>query len=808
MVALIAVASAVYAIDKPYSYRVPQEMPLCVGMRVIVPFGRGNRRSEGIVLEIKDVDTPGLKSVERVLDHEPILSPAFIRMAAFIRERYFCTFYDAIKTMLPAGLWYNTFEKYQRTDKSFDGVQLSAEETELLQYAQDLAAAFTQTDLTNHFGSSDSYEAALRSLIKKKLLSVDLDFSRKVKDKTERFISLAVPAEQAMEYAVKKQRSAPVQYELLKLLCTVGGAGAKELCYLTGATSQTLRRLENIGYITSAVHECLRSALPTCVPSAAPIVLNADQTKVYHSLLAQSEQPDPGTALLYGITGSGKTAVYICLIKQMLQKGKSSVLLVPEISLTPQLIGLLMSHFGETVSVLHSALRVSERYDAWKKIKQGKSKVIIGTRSAVFAPAENLGLLIVDEEQEHTYKSENSPRYHAREIALYRGVKEHALVMLGSATPSIETMYYAKQGVYSYYELRTRYNERSLPKVEIVDMKEEIRRGNNSDISLPLKEAIAQNLAEGKQSILFLNRRGAGRSLICVDCGNVQQCPRCSVSLTYHKVNHRLMCHHCGYSQPVSVDCELCGGHTKVIGTGTQKVEQELQQLFPEITCIRMDADTISASNPHEAILKRFEKEKIQVLIGTQMVTKGLNFENVTLVGIIDADMSLYVNHYRASETTFSMLTQVIGRSGRGAYDGTAIIQTMTPDHTVLQLAAKQDYDGFYALETTFRMMQNTPPYGDLFTVSFSGALEEAVIAGAYDFRMMLEPAQKQYHLCILGPSPAPVVKVNNTYRYRVAVCCRNSREIRLLLAACLKEFGKNKKYKGVVAFADINSYE
>lgn len=805
MVARVAVASAIYAIDKPYSYRVPAGMDVRPGIRVTVPFGRGDRRSEGFVLDVCNEKEDGLKFIASVLDQEPIMSAEHIRMAAFLRERYFCTFYDAIKAILPAGLWFDASEHYKRSSASWERARLTPLQEQVLRIADDMGA-FTLTQIRSLLDAEDLHDT-LQSLVKKGYLCCDLDFTRKVKDKTEKTVSLAVPAEQAMEYAESKRRSAPLQTELLKLLCTVGQAGAKELCYLTGASSQTIRRLEELGYIECSVQEIFRSPLPSYVEKAGPITLTTEQQNVFEDLVRQSERPHPGVALLYGVTGSGKTAVYIELIRKMLEQGKGAILLVPEIALTPQLIGILMAHFGDTVSVLHSALRMSERYDAWKKIRQGLSRVVIGTRSAVFAPVADLGLCIIDEEQEHTYRSENTPRYHAREVAIYRGAKEGALVILGSATPSVETMYHAKEGTYSFHVISSRYNGRSLPSVELIDMKQELRNGNATDLSAALVDAIAKNIADGRQSILFLNRRGAARCMICVDCGDVHQCPACSVSLTYHKANGRMMCHHCGYSRPVAQRCEKCGGHIKAIGTGTQRVEEQLKQIFPNIEILRMDADTVSASNPHEAILKRFEEEKIPILIGTQMVTKGLNFENVTLVGVIDADMSLYVDHFRAAETTFSMLTQVIGRSGRGLHEGKAIVQTYTPDHAVLKLAAKQDYDGFYALESPLRRMQAAPPYGNLFTLTFSSLFEDDACAAAYDFRRMLEPICGAYGMKVLGPAPAAVLKVNHTYRYRVTVSCKNSKQIRSIIAACLKEFGKNKKYKGVTVYADVDPY-
>ena len=806
MTALIAVSAAIFSIDKPYSYHVPDDMELSVGMRVIVPFGRSNRRSEGIVLELKEENNEGIKSIERVMDSEPILSQNMLKLAAFVRERYFCTFYDAIKAMLPAGLWFEAVERYERTEKETDFSKLSLQEQRILELIDSCGGSISGAELRKLL--DDDIDVAVQSLTKKKYLCSNLVFTKRIKDKTERFISLAVPVEDALDFAKKRKHSAPVQCEFLSLLATVGCGSAKELCYLTGATAQTIKRLEHLGYITSLERDVFRSSLPDYVEAAKPVILSAEQARAFENLTKQSKLSKPGVSLLYGVTGSGKTSVYIRLIQQMLDDGKTALYLVPEISLTPQLINLLMSHFGDAVAVLHSALRVSDRYDTWKKIKQGASRVVVGTRSAVFAPLTDLGLIIVDEEQEHSYKSENNPRYHAREVAIFRGMKENALVLLGSATPCIETMYHAKNGMYTLNVLSQRFNGMNLPHVEIIDMKEEIRSGNSSDLSRALVSEIRRNIEASHQSILFLNRRGAARSQICVECGCVQECPRCSVSLTYPSANNRLMCHHCGHSQAVSEFCPNCGGKMKVVGTGTQKIEQTLHSIFPGVETIRMDADTISAANTHENILKRFKDEKIPILIGTQMVTKGLNFENVTLVGIVDADTSLYVNNYRAAEATFSMLTQVIGRAGRGSFSGKAMIQTMTPEHTVIRLAAKQDYDGFYELESTMRFMQNCPPFGDIFTFHFSGLFEEDVVAAAYAFREIACSYLSGGKARILGPAPEAIAKVNNAYRYCLHVSCSNCRKVRLLFAAALKQFSKNKKFKGVTAFADINSYD
>lgn len=816
MIASIAVSAAVYAIDKPYSYKIPDDMSLLPGMRVTVPFGRGNRRCEGLVLEVLDEDGLGLKAVDGVLDETPVLSEAFIRMAAFIRERYFCTFYDAIKAMLPAGLWFQTHERFTLCDTPADLQELRDASEAAWQVLQILLSHKGQMESSALYAAivdKDTAEAGLSYLKKKKLVLSSVDFNRKIHDKSEKIACLAVPAEEAMDFALRKKRSAPLQYEVLKLLCAIGSGSTKEICYLTGATMATVRRLETLGYLQLSVRDVFRSSLPEQVKPNDPIMLNAAQEAVFSGLLEQAHWDKPGVALLHGVTGSGKTAVYIRLIQKNLEQGKGSILLVPEISLTPQLLQLLLGHFGKEVAVLHSALRVSERYDTWKRIKTGKARVVVGTRSAVFAPVDHLGLLIVDEEQEHTYKSENSPRYHAREVAIYRGSRDRALVVLGSATPSLESMYLARTGVYCLYQLPQRYNGKHLPAVELVDMKQELKAGNGGAISRYLQNTLRDNMADGRQCILFLNRRGASRSMICVDCGEVLMCPRCSVSLTHHTANHRLMCHYCGHSQPIPDGCPSCGGHLKTVGTGTQKVQQELEAVFPDAEILRMDADTISASNTHDTVLTRFQKENIPVLVGTQMVTKGLNFENVTLVGILDADSSLYVDHYRAAETTFSMLTQVIGRAGRGEKAGHAIIQTMTPEHSVIRLAASQNYDRFYDLEITLRELQKLPPYGDVFSIMFVGAFEDRTIASAGAFRHMLELSLRTETYAglqaqVFGPSPAAVSKINNAYRYRVTLRCTNQRPIRQLLAHLLRVLVKNKSSKGVAAYIDINAYE
>ena len=814
MIAKIAVSAATFAIDKPYSYHVPEDLALAPGMRVIVPFGRGNRRSEGVVLALEEGEDRSLKAVEQSLDETPVLSAHGLRLAAFLRERYFCTFYDCLRAMLPGGLWFRESASVALTaDLSWKDATIKKEGAfAILSHLEALGGKADRQALSSVV-EEEVLTDALQYLQRKKWVRTDGDFSRRTSDKTEKIATLASSAEEAMEFASRRPKSANLQRAVLELLCSVGSAAVKELCYFTGASTATVNRLEKLGYVTLSERPVLRCREIKPTQLDGPLILSDDQQQVYNGLLEKMESDGPGVSLLYGVTGSGKTSVYIKLIEACLARGRSAMLLVPEIALTPQLLGLMAAHFGQTVAVLHSSLSTGERYDQWKRVRDREARLVVGTRSAIFAPGEDFGLIILDEEQEHSYKSENSPRYSAKEVAIWRGAKEKGLVLLGSATPSVETMYRAKTGAYGLYRLKNRYGGRQLPDVRIVDMRKELELGNDMAYSIPLREAILDTWEQGKQSILLLNRRGASRALVCVDCRETPQCPRCSVHLTYHSANSRLMCHYCGFSQPVTARCPQCGGPLKPMGTGTQRAQQELNQLFPDMEIARMDADTVSAANTHEKILDRFKEEKIPVLLGTQMVAKGLNLPDVTLVGVLDGDLSLYSDSFRAAETTFNMLTQVVGRAGRGDSPGRAIIQTMNPDHEVIRLAAKQDYDGFYNLEIGLRRLQQVPPFGDLITVTFLGQEETAVLRGAAKFRDSLveclkQPAYGAEHCTVLGPAPCPVPKINYNFRYRLTLRCGQSKQLRLLLAHLLRQFAKDKLNRGVSAFADVNGFD
>ena len=810
MIGKIAVSAANFAIDKPYSYWIPRDMTLTPGQRVTVPFGRGNRRAEGVVLSVEEGSQEGLKTVEAALDESPLLSPLQLRLAAFLRERYFCTFYDACRAILPAGLWFDTKAVYSLTENREwkEKTIRKPGAAEILRLMEELGGGAKEQELEALGLEREALEDALRYLAGKKWISAQTEYLRRGRDKTEKIATLTASAEEARDYA---QRS-PRQRAVLEMLSNLGEVSVKELCYFTGATPAMVRRLEEKGYVTLADRPVLRCREIVPAPLDGPLVLNEEQESCFRGLRDRMEGENPGVALLYGVTGSGKTSVYIRLIRECLEQGKSALLLVPEIALTPQLLGLMAAHFGDQVAVLHSSLPAGERYDQWKRVRSGEAKLVVGTRSAVFAPCTP-GLIILDEEQEHSYKSENTPRYHAREVAIWRGAKEGALVLLGSATPSIETMYRAKTGVYGLYTLHRRFNGRPLPKVEIVDMRRELELGNDGSLSIPLRQAMIDTEEAGKQTILLLNRRGASRALVCVDCRETPECPRCSIRLTYHSANDRLMCHYCGFSEPAPRRCPRCGGPLKPIGTGTQKVQQELAELFPQMETLRMDADTVSAVNTHEKILDRFQQEHIPVLLGTQMVAKGLNLPQVTLVGVLDADLSLYTGGYRAGETTFNMLTQVVGRAGRGDTPGRAVIQTLVPEHQVIRLAAEQDYEGFYNLEIQLRRVQGAPPFGDHAIVTFLGQEENRVIAAAAKFRDSLRIALEQpdyagERCSLLGPAPCPVPKINYNYRYQLTLRCAMTKKLRSLLAWLLGKLAGDKEFRGVSAFVDVNGYD
>lgn len=802
-IAKIAVAAATYAIDRPYDYLVPETMQVEVGVRVLVPFGRGNRRTEGMILALRrEEEKKPLKAVLEVLDQEPQLSQQQLRLVLWMCSRYFCTFYDALHTVLPIGLWYKYKEVWSACGDPEPG-SLTAPQRELYELLLN-----GQQELTVLQAVQPQASTLLRQMEKQGLVSVQTLSGRRTTDKSALLVSLAQDIDLAAAEEKKRRKAAPRQAAALAFLGRSGETNLHELMYFTGVSRRAVSSLEKEGLVKLREEEIFRISQYKEDVKLKAITLNEEQQTACNEILGQVRSNQAGVTLLQGVTGSGKTLVYIRLAQQLLQEGKSVIILVPEIALTPQMMARFTAVFGDEVALLHSGLRVTERYDQYKRIRQGLAHLVLGTRSAVFAPVEHLGLIVLDEEQEGSYESEQAPSYHARDIAKYRCAREGARLVLGSATPTVETAYYARNGEYQWSLLRRRFNDRALPQVHVADMRTELREGNFTSVSRTLYEELLKNLQAGEQSILFLNRRGASRQLICPGCGYVPECPRCSVYLTYHRANSRQMCHYCGYSEPFSPECPQCGTVLRQIGAGTQKVEQELRDLFPDTEVLRMDTDSVGTQ--HEKMLKKFEKEKIPILLGTQMVAKGLDFDNVTLVGVLAADQSLYVDHYRAAERTFALLTQVVGRAGRGEKPGRAVIQTYTPGNEVIQAAARQDFDGFYEREIVLRRLRRDPPFADHLILTVSGPVENEVRRACMQVRdgLLAAADRAEYaalELEILGPAPAGIVKINNRFRYRITVIGRCDRSLRGLVSAFMKEFSRRSENRGMQIFADCN---
>ncbi len=814
-IARVAVSAASFSIDKLYDYLIPEELreTAAPGIRVSVPFSRANRRVEGVIVELAETsDYYAPKPLDALLDPEPVLTEEQLRLARWMKNRFFCTVYEAVRSMLPAGLWLRE-ETLCRLAPGLEkeaAYAAAGEDAARIEMLDALYAAGGHGDLEvlqSVYGSRG--KTALKALEEAGVVKVGLSGQRRSREKTAAVAALAVSAEEAMREAEKKEKRAPMQAAVLRLLSELGRADEKELRYFTGASAASLTALKKAGLVESEQREVFRT--PELRPSDKPRItaLNEEQEAAFRGLLALLDREEASAALLYGVTGSGKTAVYIKLIAETIARGKAAVVLVPEIALTPQLTSTFQAHFGKRVAVLHSSLSIGERSDEWKRIRLGQVDVVVGTRSAVFAPVEKLGLLILDEEQEGSYKSENAPRYHARDVAKYLCVQAKALLLLGSATPSVETMYEAQTGRIALFRLQRRYNRKALPRVLIADMRQELRAGPTGSVSTVLAEELEKNFTAGEQSILFLNRRGSSSMVTCPECGDALRCPNCSANLTYHAANGRVMCHYCGYSRPLDRCCPTCGSPLCFFGTGTQRVEEDLRELYPGIGVTRMDTDSVSASRTHEQILSEFEREKTPILVGTQMVAKGLNLENVTLVGVVSADQMLYSDDYRARERCFSLITQVVGRSGRGEKAGRAVIQTFTPDNEVILQAARQDYDSFYKSELGLRRILRLPPFCSLYVIKVSGSREDQVLACCRELRAALAASFPEGEGPeILGPAPAHVLKVNNRYRYRVWLRSEPGPRIRALTAAAIRRFASDRRYRELTIYGDVDPME
>ena len=742
----VAVSNATFHFDKLYTYAVmpDQQNAVKLGSMVLVPFGRGSRARMGVVLACDaEPESAKLKFLFDVAPASACLTPELLRLVHFLKERTFCTYYEAVKAVIPYGAQY-------KPAVAADGV------TPVL-----------QKQLTRH--TENSY----------------------------RLVGGLPP----------KPKPTAKQLAAVALL----GGGPRTLNELEdkGISRAVLDNLCAKGVLEcSKVNKSidLYSSIPL---KNEPITLTQEQQAAYDALLPKLEDDAPHSALLYGVTGSGKTLVFLKLIARCLEQGRRALVLVPEISLTPQMILRLKSQFGRRVAVQHSALNHTERLLQWQMIQDGGADIVVGTRSAIFSPLENIGLIIIDEEQEHTYRSESAPRYSAHEVARQRAAESGALLLLASATPSTESFYAAQHGRTQLVRLTQRYGGNPLPTVQIVDMRAELAAGNPREISLSLEDAIRRNLDAGKQTILLLNRRGYQTMAQCEDCREVLKCTKCSVPMVYHKAAHKVLCHYCGSQMEPPTVCPACGGKLQYRGFGTQKAEEELAKLFPDARVLRMDQDSTAAKDAHEKLLARFANHEYDIMVGTQMVAKGLDFEDVTLVGVLGIDSLLFAQGFRAYENVFSLITQVVGRSGRAKDPGFAIIQTTDPDNPVLNLAAAQDYDAFFEQEIAYRKLGLYPPFCGLCVIGFAGAKEIEVARAAARFAALLgQQAAKQpdLPLRVLGPTPGSIEKINDTYRYKLTIKCRNDRRFRDLVRSTLERYEQEKLPSKATVAVDLHS--
>ena len=743
----VAVSNATFHFDKLYTYAVmpAQQDAVRLGSMVLVPFGRGSRARMGVVLACDaEPENSKLKYLFDVAPASACLTPELLKLVYFLKERTFCTYYEAVKAVIPYGAQY-------KPAVAADGV------TPVL-----------QKQLTRH--TENSYQLAG-------------ELPAKPKPTAKQLAAVALLSGGPRTQGELEEKG--ISRAVLDNLCTKGVL----------ACTRVNRSID------------LYASIPF---QNEPIVLTEEQQAAYGALLPHLEDTAPHSALLYGVTGSGKTLVFLKLIERCLQLGRKALVLVPEISLTPQMILRLKSQFGRRVAVQHSALNHTERLLQWQMIQDGGADIVVGTRSAIFSPLENIGLVIIDEEQEHTYRSESAPRYSAHEVARQRAAENGALLLLASATPSTESYFAAQKGRTQLVRLTKRYGGNPLPSVQIVDMRAELASGNPREISLALEDAIRRNLEAHKQTILLLNRRGYQTVAQCEDCREVLKCPKCSVPMVYHKANHKLLCHYCGSQMdPPPKNCPACGGKLQYRGFGTQKAEEELAKLFPEARILRMDQDSTAAKDAHEKLLARFADHEYDIMVGTQMVAKGLDFEDVTLVGVLGIDSLLFAQGFRAYETVFSLITQVVGRSGRAKDPGFAIIQTTDPDNPVLNLAAAQDYDAFFEQEIAYRRLGLYPPFCGLCVIGFAGGKEIEVARAAARFSALLgQQAARQPNLPlrVLGPTPGNIEKINDTYRYKLTIKCRNDRRFRDLVRETLGLYEQEKLPSKASVVVDLHS--
>ena len=806
----VALDAAAFGYDLLYSYTADPQWAAQVapGMRVAVPFGRGNRRRLAMVLEVSDEPAEEgvvLKPAAALLDQEPVLTEELLMLVRWLHEYTFCTWYDAVRAVLPGGLQIQLEERYLPLEPPV-GVKLTEKEHNLLSIMQLAKSQRERDSLVRADGDSEK-QKILDALVQKGCLLAVSEGKQLIGDSTKKMVRLSL-SYLADETAF---RPTPKQAQAVRILREHEALSVKECAYFAAVGETVVQNLVKSGIAEFYEAELLRvprDAEVTVDPALT--VLSEEQQAAYDAVAAEILARHAAAFLLHGVTGSGKTAVFEQLISLTLQQGRGVLLLIPEISLTPQVVQYFQSRFGNRVALIHSGLSLAQRLDTDKLIRRGEIQIVIGTRSAVFAPLPDVGLIILDEEGEHSYKSEQSPRYHAAEAAKARAKYHNAALVLASATPSLESRYLAERGVYRLLKMTKRYNQAPLPEVTIVDMNIERSEGNGSPFSIALSEALYENLQRGEQSILLLNRRGYHTLLQCTKCYEPVYCPNCSVPMTYHKTNGSLLCHYCGHVQPPVTVCPKCGNdRLRQMGFGTQKLEEELQALLPDAKILRMDADTTMTRTAYETGFRAFAKHEYDILCGTQMIGKGLDFPNVTLVGVVSVDKALFAGDYRSYERTFSLVTQVVGRGGRGARRGRAILQTHMPDHYVLNLAAAQDYDRFYTEELALRRALMFPPVCDLCVIGFSGIFEERVRIAAERFVEILAETVRQRNLRlplrVLGPVEAGYGRLNGKYRRRVLLKCKNTAEMRAFIRSLLEQAYADRAFANISLFADMN---
>ena len=809
LIAETAVSGTAYSFDMLFSYAVPDRLAASIacGCRVLVPFGRGNKRRIGVVMKLSQGEKKGLKSLVSLVDETPVVSEELLGLAFYLREQTFCTYFDAVKAMLPPAMSVSAKETFRLVKNFTDISSLSPQAAELLQV------------LSCTEGSKELNEAVEKHIIDNGRRLTDELCDAGALDSDNVFRQAVGDAAVRMVRLSDKYMSSPEDFDLTPKQKTVadflaefGAAAVREAAYMCGVTEAVVKRLCAGGAAEEYEAEVLRRVEDFADEVRRPedIVLSAEQQRARDAVYEQMTTGKPAVFLLHGVTGSGKTSVFEKLIDDTVKSGRQAMLLIPEIGLTPQILKRFRSMFGERVAVIHSGLSLGQRLDEYKRIKRGDADIVIGTRSAVFAPLDNIGLIIIDEEGERSYKSDSSPRYTTHDIAKQRCAFHGASLLLASATPSIESYYLAERGAYRLLEMKERYRNAPLPEVSIVDMNLERGEGNRTEFSRRLAEEINANLKRGEQSILLLNRRGYHTIISCCDCYQPVYCPNCSVPLTYHKKNNKLMCHYCGYvSEPVTV-CPSCGSERlKNMGFGTQKLEEELSVFFPKARVLRMDADTTFSRYSYEKNFTDFREGKYDIMIGTQMIGKGLDFPNVTLVGVLSVDKALYAGDFRSYERTFSLITQVVGRGGRGGSRGRAILQTFIPEHYIMNLAAAQDYKGFYNEEIAIRRAMIFPPLCDMCIFCFSGNEDITVRLGAEAvLRLMngrLREIQPKTPVRVLGPVRCSYGRINGKYRYRIIMKCKNTAEMRGFISGILTESAKLKEMRNTSLYADMN---